>query len=51
MIGNTIKLFDNIVLVISRFISGLGHAGTFMMTFALALEYVGPSYRYFFFRI
>jgi len=33
------------VLVISRFISGLGHVGTFMMTFNLALEYVGPKYR------
>jgi len=32
-------------LVISRFISGLGHVGTFMMTFSLALEYVGPKYR------
>ena len=28
-----------------RFISGLGHVGTFMMTFSLALEYVGPKYR------
>jgi len=33
------------VLVISRFISGLGHVGTFMMSFSLALEYVGPEYR------
>merc|ERR1711892_1448355 len=32
-------------LVISRFLSGLGHVGTFMMAFSLALEYVGPKYR------
>lgn len=32
-------------LVISRFISGLGHVGTFMITFNLALEYVGPKWR------
>ena len=30
-----------------RFISGLGHVGTFMTTFSLALEYVGPKYRTF----
>ena len=29
----------------SRFLSGLGHVGTFMMAFSLALEYVGPKYR------
>lgn len=33
------------ILFISRFLSGLGHAGAFMVTFALALEYVGPKYR------
>jgi hypothetical protein len=32
-------------LMLPRFISGLGHVGTFMMTFSLALEYVGPKYR------
>lgn len=33
------------VFVISRFISGIGHVGTFMITFTFALEYVGPKYR------
>ena len=33
------------VFVISRFISGLGHVGTFMMSFTMSLEYVGPKYR------
>ena len=28
-----------------RFISGMGHVGTFMMAFNLALECVGPKYR------
>ena len=28
-----------------RFISGLGHVGTFMTTFSLSLEYVGASHR------
>merc|ERR1711971_945673 len=32
-------------LVISRFISGLGHVGTFMTTFSLSFEYVGASHR------
>ena len=29
----------------NRFISGLGHVGTFMTTFSLSLEYVGASHR------
>jgi len=33
------------LFALSRFLSGCGHAGTFMTTFALALEYVGPKYR------
>lgn len=28
-----------------RFMSGMGHVGTFMMSFNLALECVGPKYR------
>ena len=28
-----------------RFTSGMGHVGTFMMAFNLALEYVGLKYR------
>jgi len=32
-------------MYISRFISGMGHVGTFMMTFNLALEYVGTKWR------
>jgi len=39
------KLSNYYVLVIARFISGMGHVGTFMMSFNLALEYVGPKYR------
>ena len=31
--------------VFARFISGIGHVGTFMMSFTLSLEYVGPKYR------
>lgn len=31
--------------VLARFISGIGHVGTFMMSFTLSLEYVGPKYR------
>merc|ERR1711970_1253095 len=41
----TPKLSNYYVLVIARFISGMGHVGTFMMSFNLALEYVGPKYR------
>ena len=33
------------VFVLSRFISGIGHVGTFMVTVSLALEYVGADYR------
>jgi len=33
------------IFVISRFISGVGHVGTFMVTVSLALEYVGAEYR------
>ena len=33
------------IFVISRFISGVGHVGTFMVTVSLALEYVGADYR------
>merc|ERR1719348_2023426 len=32
-------------LVAFRFMSGMGHVGTFMMSFNLALECVGPKYR------
>merc|ERR1719285_344911 len=35
-------------LIISRFISGMGHVGTFMMAFNLSLEYVSVSHRTFF---
>lgn len=40
-----IKHLEHIFL---RFISGLGHVGTFMTTFSLALETVGPKHRTFF---
>jgi len=33
------------IFVLSRFISGIGHVGTFMVTVSLALEYVGADYR------
>jgi len=33
------------IFVLSRFISGFGHVGTFMVTVSLALEYVGAEYR------
>jgi len=32
-------------LVLFRFLSGMGHVGTFMMAFNLALEFVGMKYR------
>ena len=33
------------IFIISRFVSGVGHVGTFMVTVSLALEYVGAEYR------
>ena len=34
-----------ICVIYFRFMSGMGHVGTFMMSFNLALECVGPKYR------
>ena len=41
------RILENIVSFLSslRFMSGMGHVGTFMMSFNLALECVGPKYR------
>ena len=40
-----IRLKIDLSYIYFRFMSGMGHVGTFMMSFNLALECVGPKYR------
>ena len=46
-VKNLINSARYIVFAAMRFVSGMSHAGMFIMSFGLAVEYTGPRWRVF----